>query len=80
MEEEIRFSPINDEIVEGIVTYWYFEEDEEIEIGDDLIEISSAENTYSITSPIAGVLLERCVEEGEKVVVGNNLAIIDTPD
>lgn len=80
MEEEVRFSPINDEIVEGIVTYWYFEEDEEIEVDDDLVEISSSEDTYSISSPIGGLLIERCVEEGEKVVVGDNLAVIDTQD
>jgi len=80
MEEEVRFPPLEDDVVEGVITYWHFEEGEEVEELDDLVEVSSAESTYSIPSPISGVLIERCVNEGEKVKVGDNLAIVNTLD
>jgi len=80
VEEEVRFPAIEDDVVEGIVTYWHFEEGEELEESDDLVEISCSENTYSISSPISGVLIERCVVEGEKVKIGDTLAVINTED
>jgi pyruvate/2-oxoglutarate dehydrogenase complex dihydrolipoamide acyltransferase (E2) component len=80
MEEEVRFQPSSENISEGVVTYWHFEEGEEVEEYDDLVEVSCEETTYSISCPISGILVERCVEEGEKVKNGDNLAIIETSD
>lgn len=80
MEEEIRFYPEREEMNEGIVTYWHFEEGEEIEESDDLVEIVSNESTINYTAPITGEIIERCVDEGGKVRVGETLAVIKTEE
>jgi pyruvate dehydrogenase E2 component (dihydrolipoamide acetyltransferase) len=67
----------SDEIV---VSFWHVEEDEEFVEGNDLLEVSTHKATFNISAPSTGKLIEILVQEGDVVMPGDTIAIIDTED
>jgi pyruvate dehydrogenase E2 component (dihydrolipoamide acetyltransferase) len=62
---------------EAIVSLWHFEEGDEIYEGDDLVEMTTDKATFNLPSPITGILVEIIADEGETVIVGEELAILE---
>lgn len=67
----------SDEIV---VSFWHVEEDEEFVEGNDLLEVSTHKATFNIPATNTGKLIEILVQEGDVVMPGDTIAIIDTED
>jgi len=69
------------ELGEGIekatVSYWYFQEGQEVKEGEDLVEVSTDKATFNVPSPVAGILADVLVAEGDSVNSGEPLAVID---
>ncbi|MDP2938842.1 MAG: biotin/lipoyl-containing protein [Candidatus Omnitrophota bacterium] len=69
------------ELGEGIekatISYWYFQEGQEVKEGDDLVEVATDKATFNVPSPATGILSEVLVEEGSNVNVGETLAVIE---
>jgi pyruvate/2-oxoglutarate dehydrogenase complex dihydrolipoamide acyltransferase (E2) component len=59
------------------VSYWLVEEGDEVSESDDLVEMTTDKAAFSIPAPKSGVLLEKLVEEGEDVNVGDVLCILE---
>ncbi|RJP71404.1 MAG: hypothetical protein C4532_07730 [Candidatus Abyssobacteria bacterium SURF_17] len=62
---------------EAIVSVWHFEEGDEVEEGDDLVEMTTDKATFNVPSPRDGVLSEIVADEGETVRVGEVLAVLE---
>lgn len=60
------------------VTFWLAELGEEVSEGDDLLELTTDKAAFTVPSPKAGVLVERLVEEGDEVCVGDVLCILES--
>ena len=69
------------ELAEGVneatVSYWHFEEGDDVEEGKDLVELITDKATFNVPAPVSGVLSEVFFEEGETVQVGEVLAAIE---
>lgn len=65
---------------EATVSFWYVEEDEEIEEGEDLVEMITEKTTFNVTAPVSGRLLEILAQEGDVVKVGDIMAILETEE
>ena len=69
------------ELAEGIneatITYWYFEEGDEVEEGADLVEMATDKATFNMPAPVGGILSKRFFEEGDVVQVGEVVANIE---
>ncbi len=63
---------------EAVVSYWLAEEGDEINEGEDLIEMTTDKAAFSLPSPVTGTLVEKLVEEGDEVLVGSVLCMIET--
>jgi len=61
---------------EGLVVLWHKDEGEEVEKGDDLLEIESDKVTTLIESPASGILLKVIAFEGEVIPCGKAVAVI----
>jgi pyruvate dehydrogenase E2 component (dihydrolipoamide acetyltransferase) len=61
---------------EGLVVLWHREEGEQIEKGEDLLEIESDKVTTLIEAPATGVLRKIIANEGEVIPCGKTVAII----
>jgi len=73
----VTMPQLGETVVEGTIVKWLKGEGDEIERDEPLFEISTDKVDTEVPSPIAGVLKEIKVQEGETVGVGTELALIE---
>ncbi len=64
---------------EATVSYWYFAEDDHVDHGEDLVELSAVGATFKLPCPVAGTIIEIVAEDGGVIEAGTLMAIIE-PD
>ncbi|MBI4830778.1 MAG: hypothetical protein HY801_04325 [Candidatus Lindowbacteria bacterium] len=62
---------------EATVSFWHFDEGDEVREGDDLVEMTTDKATFNVPSPRSGILSEIVADEGDTVKVGEVLAILE---
>lgn len=78
MLHEIRFSSEDGEYRRGVVHFWHIDENDEVEEGDDLIDVETDdESILTLKAPVTGRVKQIFVEEGDVVEDGSLLAIIE---
>ncbi len=75
--KEIILDGLASHIEEGTIQTWFVEENDPINEGDDLVEVSTEEGTITITSPSTGILAEVYYDEGEVVSRGEIICTVD---
>src|SRR5918996_1352228 len=68
---------LGETVVEGTIVKWLKGEGDSIERDEPLFEISTDKVDTEVPSPVAGVLKEIKIQEGETVEVGTELAVVD---
>ena len=76
MEKEIRMPKYGMSMLEGEVVTWFFTEGDQVNEGDEILEIQENKAVHTITSKYSGILQKILVNEGESAPVGEVLAII----
>jgi pyruvate/2-oxoglutarate dehydrogenase complex dihydrolipoamide acyltransferase (E2) component len=75
---EVRLPDLGDDAGdEATVSVWHFEEGDEVEEGDDLVEMTTDKATFNVPCPRSGILSEIVADEGETVKEGEVLAILE---
>jgi len=75
---EVIFDNVPDDVLHAVVEFWHFKEGDHIDEGDDLVDLRGDNNTsFTITSPVTGVLTSRLYGEDDEVEIGEVLAEID---
>ncbi|MFQ5862927.1 MAG: biotin/lipoyl-containing protein [Candidatus Brocadiales bacterium] len=64
-------------IEEATISSWYVDEEDEVEKGEDLVELLVDDDTCSVPAPATGRLVEIVAKEGDVVRVGDVLAVLD---
>jgi pyruvate dehydrogenase E2 component (dihydrolipoamide acetyltransferase) len=62
---------------EATVSYWHYEEGDEVGEHDDLVEMTTDKATFNVPCPRSGILTEIVADEGDTVKVGEVLAILE---
>jgi len=62
---------------EATVSFWQVDEDEPVEEGDDLVEMSTDKASFFVPSPVSGILREILADEGARISVGEVLCRIE---
>lgn len=62
---------------EGEISFWYVTEGETVEEGQDLAEVITDKAAFTVPAPVGGTLKTVLKQEGEKVKVGEQMAIIE---
>lgn len=65
---------------EATVSFWQVDEDDRVEKGDDLVEMSTDKASFFVPSPVRGILREIVEDEGAQVSVGDVLCRIELMD
>lgn len=81
MRYEVRLPSLGedeDAVRGGTVAIWHIQTGERIQEDDDLVEVNTDKAAFVVPAPKSGILIERCVEEGGFVGVGDILCIIET--
>ncbi len=75
---EVRMPQMGETVTEGTITSWLKAPGDAVAVDESLLEISTDKVDSEIPSPVAGVLAEIVVPEGETVPIGELLARITT--
>jgi pyruvate/2-oxoglutarate dehydrogenase complex dihydrolipoamide acyltransferase (E2) component len=78
MAHEVKLPPLGDDAPdEAEISFWYVEEGEQIEEGQDLVEMVTDKAAFTVPSPVGGTLSQKRAEEGDTVAVGQVMAIVE---
>ena len=79
MRLEIKLPDLGDDAtVEASVSHWFVGVGGHVAQGDDLVELTTDKAAFTVPAPESGSLLERAVETGDTIAVGDLLCILDT--
>lgn len=76
--QEMVMPKMGESIMEGTVIEWKKKVGDTVQQDETVLEIATDKVDSEVPAPIAGVLVEILVQEGETVEVGTLIAIIDT--
>lgn len=75
---EVKLADLGEDAPEeATVSYWLVEEGDSVGEGEDLVEMTTDKAAFSVPSPKAGVLVEKQVEEGDDVMVGDVICTLE---
>ncbi|KPK62654.1 MAG: hypothetical protein AMK73_05825 [Planctomycetes bacterium SM23_32] len=78
MPFEMKLPPLGDEAPdEAEVSFWYVEEGEAVAEGQDMVEMITDKAAFTVPSPVAGTVRSIVAGEGDKVRVGEVMAIVE---
>jgi pyruvate/2-oxoglutarate dehydrogenase complex dihydrolipoamide acyltransferase (E2) component len=78
MNIEVELPDLGDDAGdEAVVSEWRYEEGELVDKDESLVEVVARDETVEVASPASGILIERFVEEGDVVRVGDVLALVE---
>jgi pyruvate/2-oxoglutarate dehydrogenase complex dihydrolipoamide acyltransferase (E2) component len=76
---EFRLPDLGDDAGKSArVSFWYCSAGENVEEGQDVVEMMTDKATFNVPSPATGVLTEVRVKEDETAAVGDVLGIIES--
>ena len=73
---EIELPQLGETVTEGTITRWFKSVGDTVAVDEPLFEVSTDKVDSEVPSPVAGVLTEIRVPEGETVDVGTVLAVV----
>jgi pyruvate dehydrogenase E2 component (dihydrolipoamide acetyltransferase) len=73
---DVTMPQLGETVTEGTITRWFKQVGESVAVDEPLFEVSTDKVDSEVPAPVAGVLSEVLVAEGETVVVGTRLAVI----
>lgn len=73
---EITLPPLAEGVDKAGVSYWHKSVGDNVKEGEDLVELVTDKATFNMPSPVAGVLKEIIIQEGDEANVGQVIAKI----
>ncbi|MCE2818606.1 MAG: dihydrolipoyllysine-residue succinyltransferase, partial [Ilumatobacteraceae bacterium] len=73
---EITLPQLGETVTEGTITRWFKKIGDTVAADEPLFEVSTDKVDTEVPSPIAGVLTEIRVPEGDTVAVGTVIAVV----
>jgi 2-oxoglutarate dehydrogenase E2 component (dihydrolipoamide succinyltransferase) len=73
---DITLPQLGETVTEGTITRWFKKIGEQVAADEPLFEVSTDKVDTEVPSPIAGVLTEIRVQEGDTVAVGTVIAVV----
>ena len=78
MAVEVKLPPLGDDAPdEAEVSFWYVNEGEELEEGQDMVEMVTDKAAFTVPAPVGGKIASILTGEGDKVKTGQVMAIVE---
>ena len=74
---EVKLPEMGEGIEEASVSFWYKKVGDMIKEGEDLVELTTEKTSFNLPAPASGTVKNLNVKEGEKIKVGQTLAVIE---
>lgn len=76
--EEIKIPQLGESVTEGSIGGWLKQVGDAVAADEPIVEVETDKVAVEVPSPVAGILLEHVVAEGDTVEIGAVIARIDT--
>ena len=73
---EVKLPEMGEVIEEASVSFWYKKVGDSVKESEDLVELTTEKTSFNLPSPASGTVQQINAGEGEKVKVGQTLAVI----
>src|SRR5688572_27808443 len=73
---EVQLPQLGETVTEGTITKWFKKIGDSVAADEPLFEVSTDKVDTEVPSPVAGVLSEIRVPEGDTVAVGTVIAVV----
>jgi 2-oxoglutarate dehydrogenase E2 component (dihydrolipoamide succinyltransferase) len=78
MDVEVELPDLGEDAPEEAeISFWYVEEGETIEQGQDMVEMITDKAAFTVPAPAGGTVKSILVAEGDKVQVGQTMAVLE---
>ena len=77
MANNVVLPPLGEGIAQATVSFWFFQEGQDVKEKDDIVELSTDKAVFSLPCPYTGKLSQILLKEGDVVKVGDVLAVIE---
>jgi len=74
---DVTLPQLGETVTEGTITRWFKKVGDTVALDEPLFEVSTDKVDTEVPSPIAGVLLEIRVNEGDTVEVGAVIGVVE---
>ena len=74
---EIKLPEMGEGIEEASISFWYKKAGDVVKEGEDLVEMTTEKASFNLPAPTSGTVKQISVSEGDKVKVGQTLAIVE---
>ncbi len=74
---EVKLPEMGEGIEEASVSFWYKKVGDTTKEGEDLVELTTEKTSFNLPSPTSGTVKIISFSEGDKVKVGQTLAVIE---
>ena len=74
---EVKLPEMGEGIEEASVSFWYKKVGDTAKEGEDLVELTTEKTSFNLPSPVSGTVKQISAGEGDKVKVGQTLAVIE---
>lgn len=74
---EVTLEQLASDVKEATINYWFYEEGDSVEEGEDLVEVIVEGTAMKFTAPCSGILDEVYFTEGDSVSSGDVLFQIE---
>ena len=79
MKHEIKLPELGDDANDvATVSTWLVQVGDEVNEGDELIELTTDKAAFSVPSPATGKLAEQSVQDGDEVKAGDALGVVES--
>jgi len=75
--EKVLLPELGEDIEKATVACWHKKIGDEISIDDDILEVVTDKATFNVSAGANGVLKDILFKEGDEVMIGETLAIIE---
>ena len=69
---------LGDGITKATIACWHAQPGDQVQAGDDIVEVVTDKATFCVESPVAGKLRSIAVAQGKESAVGSVLGIIES--
>ena len=74
---EVNLPEMGEGIEEASVSFWYKKVGDAVKEGEDLVELTTEKTSFNLPAPVSGTVKQISAGEGDKVKVGQALAVIE---
>jgi pyruvate/2-oxoglutarate dehydrogenase complex dihydrolipoamide acyltransferase (E2) component len=75
MEVEVRVPDFED-VDKVTVSFWHVKEGDQVEEGNDLVEVATEKAVFNIAAPCSGILKKQMAKEGDTIKPNEVIAVI----